>query len=221
MTVDSLGASVQNRAIWQLTITSDVPSSEPRKTVFIHARTHPGEVQGWWVTDELINLLLAEDEFGQNHISQIQLIDKCGFDQTLAKLQLASLGDHWGYGYDDLLSDLDYWAESPYVTVDSLGASVQNRAIWQLTITSDVPSSEPRKTVFIHARTHPGEVQGWWVTDELINLLLAEDEFGQFVRQRCVFYIIPMYNPDGVELEYPRENANGVDIESNWDKRSS
>ena len=26
-----------------------------------------------------------------------------------------------------------------------------------------------------------------------------------------------MYNPDGVELGYSRENANGVDIESGWD----
>jgi hypothetical protein len=25
-----------------------------------------------------------------------------------------------------------------------------------------------------------------------------------------------MYNPDGVELEFPRQNANGIDIESNW-----
>jgi hypothetical protein len=59
-------------------------------------------------------------------------------------------------------------------------------------------------------------VQGWWVTDELINLLLSEDPFSQFIRENCVLYIIPMYNPDGVELEYPRKNANGIDIESNW-----
>ena len=26
-----------------------------------------------------------------------------------------------------------------------------------------------------------------------------------------------MHNPDGVELGYPRENANGIDIESGWD----
>ena len=26
-----------------------------------------------------------------------------------------------------------------------------------------------------------------------------------------------MYNPDGVELGYARENANGIDIESGWD----
>lgn len=151
--------------------------------------------------------------------SQTLLADKCGFDQTLAKQQLAVLGDRWGYGYDSLLLDLDRWEQSPYVTLDSIGASVQNRALWELTITSDQPPTEPREIVYVHARTHPGEVQGWWVTNELINLLLSEDEFGQFVRSKCIFYIIPMYNPDGVELEFPRENANGIDIESNWDKQ--
>ncbi|MCK5453584.1 MAG: hypothetical protein KAJ16_04440, partial [Calditrichia bacterium] len=129
---------------------------------------------------------------------------------------LLTQGPHWGYGYDSLLADLPRWAQSSYVTIDSLGASVQNRALWQLTITADSPPTEPRRTVHVHARTHPNEVQGWWVTDELINLLLSEDPFSQFIREKCVFYIIPMYNPDGVELEYPRENANGVDLESNW-----
>ena len=145
------------------------------------------------------------------------LVDKCGvFDPLQAQQMLATLGDHWGYGYDSLLADLGRWVQSPYVSIDSLGASVQNRALWQLTITSDQPPLTPRRTVFLHARTHPNEVQAWWVTDELINLLLSEDPFAQFIRSQCVVYIIPMYNPDGVELEYPRQNANGIDIESNW-----
>jgi len=142
--------------------------------------------------------------------------DKCGYDEAQAMHLLSVLGDHWGYGYDSLLVDLQRWQQSPYVTVDSLGASVQNRALWQLTITADYPPTELRRTVFIHARTHPSEVQAFWVTNAVINLLLSEDEFAQLLRDRCIFYIIPMYNPDGVELEYPRENAHGVDIESNW-----
>lgn len=144
-------------------------------------------------------------------------IDKCGFDEALAAQMAEILGRNWGYGYDSLLADLDRWRQSPYVTIDSLGASVQNRALWQLTITSNLPpGSIPRHTVFIHARTHPGEVQGWWVTNEIINLLLSENPYAQFVRENCTFYIIPMYNPDGVELGYPRQNANGIDLESNW-----
>ncbi len=159
--------------------------------------------------------LLSQNRNG----ASISIVDKCGYyDTVLAKQHLATLGDNWGYGYDSLLVDLDRWAQSPYVKIDSLGASVQNRAIWQLTITSDNQPNEPRKIVFVHARTHPGEVQGWWVTNEMITLLLSEDDFAWFVRSNCIFYIIPMYNPDGVELEFPRENANGIDIESNWDK---
>lgn len=31
-------------------------------------------------------------------------------------------------------------------------------------------------------------------------------------------YVIPQYNPDGVELGKPRENANDIDLEREWDK---
>jgi len=142
--------------------------------------------------------------------------DKCGFDSNLAKSNLQVLGDHWGYSYDSLLVDLADWSANPYIKIDSLGASVQNRAIWQLTITSNDTANSHKQTVFLHARTHPGEVQSWWVTEQVINQLTSETDFARLLRENCVFYIIPMYNPDGVELEYARENANGVDIESNW-----
>ncbi|OGB63757.1 MAG: hypothetical protein A2Y94_05625 [Caldithrix sp. RBG_13_44_9] len=145
------------------------------------------------------------------------LNDKCGFDEEFSLQMKEILGYNWGYGYDSLLADLERWRQSPYITIDSLGASVQNRGLWQLTITSNnPPGATNRRTVFIHARTHPGEVQAFWVTNEVINLLISEDPFAQYVRENCTFHIIPMYNPDGVELGYPRENANGVDLERNW-----
>ncbi|MFQ6677075.1 MAG: M14 family zinc carboxypeptidase [Fidelibacterota bacterium] len=124
---------------------------------------------------------------------------------------------NWGYGYDSLLVDLNRWGDSPYVLIDSLGATAQNRAIWELTITENHLETSSLKRVYIHARTHPGEEESFWVTNEIINLLLSEMPFAEFVRANCVFHIIPMFNPDGVELGYPRENANGVDIESGWD----
>jgi hypothetical protein len=143
--------------------------------------------------------------------------DKCGFDEKLSAQMAELMGYNWGYGYDSLLADLERWRQSPYITIDSLGASVQNRGIWQLTITSnDPPGVTDRRTVFIHARTHPSEVQSFWVTNEVINLLISDDPFAQFVRENCTFHIVPMYNPDGVELGYPRENANMVDLERNW-----
>lgn len=148
----------------------------------------------------------------------IPVDDPCGYDPLASQALLATLGPGWGYNYDSLQVDLQQWRQSPYVTIDSVGASVQNRALWRLTITAPAPATAQRLRIWMHARTHPNEVQGWWVTDEVIKLLLGESPLAQLLRERCIFNIMPMYNPDGVELGLPRENAHGVDIESNWNK---
>ena len=143
--------------------------------------------------------------------------DKCGYDEAAATALQKLLGSNWGYGYIDLLSDLQRWAESPYVQIDSIGTSVEGRVLWQLTITQEqLAKSRAKHTIFIHARTHPAEVQAFWVTNAIINWLLSDVEWARRLREQCVFYIVPMYNPDGVELGYARQNANGVDLESNW-----
>ncbi len=142
--------------------------------------------------------------------------DKCGFliDNT-NEIQYLS-AEYMGYSYDSLLADLELWRLSEYVKIDSIGLSVQGRPLWQLTISSDPNNVAGKRTVHIHARTHPQETEGFYVTDEMIKILISETEFAQTVRTNCVFYIIPMYNPDGVELAHARTNANNVDLESNW-----
>lgn len=142
--------------------------------------------------------------------------DKCGYDTAQVRAMSEMLGDHWGYSYDSLLNDLSSWGASNYVQVNSIGQSTQNREIYELTITDPDPVKTAKHRIYIHARTHPNEVQSFWVTDEIINYLIAESPIGTYLRERCIFHIVPMYNPDGVELEKARENANDVDIESNW-----
>ncbi|MCF7824523.1 MAG: T9SS type A sorting domain-containing protein [Candidatus Marinimicrobia bacterium] len=167
----------------------------------------------------LILILITLNVSAQNYFpSSFDESDKCGpYNPTLARASLLDLGNHWGYGYDSLLIDMERWSLSPYVSIDSIGSSVQGRAIWELSITGpDSNALGEKKTVYIHARTHPNEVQAWWVTDEMIKILLSETEFAQELRNSLIFHIVPMYNPDGVELEYYRQNANGVDLESNW-----
>ncbi|WP_337872511.1 M14 family zinc carboxypeptidase [Ignavibacterium sp.] len=147
---------------------------------------------------------------------QTYLMDKCGFMEEEDEANNFTSVENWGYSYDSLLVDLNLWGQSPYVKIDSIGLSVQGRPLWQLTISSNPNDITNKRTVFIHARTHPQETEGFWVTEQIINILLSENELGQIIRENCVFYIVPMYNPDGVELGYPRRNANNVDLESNW-----
>ncbi|MFZ4621954.1 MAG: M14 family zinc carboxypeptidase [Bacteroidota bacterium] len=147
--------------------------------------------------------------------------DPCGFpDINSMEFKLAASGN-WGYGYDTLKYDLSQWKLSPFAVVESVGVSVQNRTLFVITIqdTSADPLNK-RVRVWMHARTHPGEVQGTWVVNEMIKMLLGNTEFAMTMRQRYVFNIMPMYNPDGVELGNARENANMIDIESNWNAAS-
>jgi hypothetical protein len=142
--------------------------------------------------------------------------DPCGYPDTSAPLYKKAAAAGFGYGYDSLKYDLGLWKKSPFVTIDSIGATVLNRGIFMLTIQDTAFRPQPRERVWIHARTHPVEVQGTWVTDEIIGTLLSKTPLAERLRDRCVFNIVPMYNPDGVELGFARENANGVDIESDW-----
>ncbi len=130
--------------------------------------------------------------------------------------QTADSTNGWGYRYSALLQDLNLWKQSPYVHVDSIGASRQKRALWMITLTNGTETGKQR--IFIHARTHPAEVQAFYVTREMIRFLLDTNAVATQIRKEFVFHIIPMYNPDGVELGYGRLNGNRVDIESNWDK---
>ena len=142
--------------------------------------------------------------------------DPCGYPDTSALSYKMAASVNWGYGYDSLRADLVRWSKSPFVRIDSVGASVQNRALYVLSIEDTGAAPVPRRRIWIHARTHPNEVQGTWVTNEIIAFLLSPSPLARQLRDSCVFNVLPMLNPDGVELLKPRENANGVDIESNW-----
>jgi hypothetical protein len=142
--------------------------------------------------------------------------DPCGTVDTTTTAFRQAAAMNWGYSFDSLRADLARWSASRFVRVDSIGASVQGRGLFMLTIQDTLPVFDPRTRVWIHARTHPSEVQSTWVTNEMIAFLLSDHPAAKVLRDSCVFNIVPMINPDGVELGRPRQNANGVDIESNW-----
>lgn len=139
-------------------------------------------------------------------------------DDDSAVKHLLKLDPGWGYNYDSLLLDVARWRNSPYVKIDSAGASVQNRALWLLTLTDTAEFFESKFRISIHARTHPNEVPSFYMTRKMIEILITDSPLSRKLRKNCIFHIMPMYNPDGVELGYGRENANHIDLERNWDK---
>ncbi len=168
----------------------------------------------------ILSILISFVSYAQKEINivngNVVEYDKCGFPMDDSDLGQYISPEYMDYSYDSLLIDLELWRTSDYVKIDSIGLSVQGRPLWQLTISSDPNNVVGKRTVHIHARTHPQETEGFYVTDEMIKILLSETEFAQTARTNCVFYVIPMYNPDGVVLGLPRRNANNIDLEANW-----
>ena len=67
------------------------------------------------------------------------------------------------------------------------------------------------------ARQHPGETQGSFVCEGVINKILERSKEGDFLRKYYAFYIIPMVNIDGVIFGHYRTNLIGKDLNRRWD----
>jgi hypothetical protein len=127
----------------------------------------------------------------------------------------------WGYPLDSLNADLARWRQHPRMKVDSIGLSAQGRPLWRVTVGEESGAVKPR--VFVHARTHPAEVQAFYVMREMLGFVAdtaSANTAAAQLRQEFAFHFVPMYNPDGVALGKARQNANNVDIESNWNATS-
>ncbi|MBR9977165.1 MAG: hypothetical protein KFH87_03670 [Bacteroidetes bacterium] len=136
--------------------------------------------------------------------------DPCGFS-------LRKPGDIllWGYGHDALIVDMQSWILHTMTSIDVIGNSVQGRPLYHMVFTN--PASRiQKKRIWIHARTHPIESESSQVARAMINELLSGSELGNLLLDHAIVHVLPMLNPDGVELRYPRTNFNGVDLESNW-----
>ena len=69
----------------------------------------------------------------------------------------------------------------------------------------------PGKTVFLMtARVHPGETPASHVLDGFLQFLLSDaDPRAQALRERFVFKLVPMINPDGVYRGHYRADTLG------------
>lgn len=124
--------------------------------------------------------------------------------------------NNWGYSYDSTLVFLKAINNSPFIKIDSIGKSVKGRAIWMITLQDSSSNFRPKYRVTLHARTHPSERQAQWITERMVAKLIGSGSITTALRKNVIFNIIPMHNPDGVELNIARQNANLVDLERNW-----
>lgn len=121
------------------------------------------------------------------------------------------------YNYSYLQTRIENWKQNQFVEIDTLGITPQGLPIQELIVTDNSVPNTDKKSVWIHARTHPSETPSSWHFDGIMNELLSNKEVVNFYLQEFEFHMIPFTNPDGVLYGRSRVNYEGINLEPNWD----
>ena len=105
------------------------------------------------------------------------------------------------YTYSDLLRDVESYEKSANAKVDILTYSLAGLAIPIVTITRSAktaPQAPKNKNLYlVTARIHPSETCSSFIVSALIQELLSNRDYEEFLKSNVV-KIVPMVNPDGV-----------------------
>ena len=69
-------------------------------------------------------------------------------------------------------------------------------------------------TIILSARVHPAETASSYMLEGYINYLIKHKEETNILLNKCSIGIVPMLNPDGVDLGLTRTDSNGFNLNS-------
>ncbi len=106
----------------------------------------------------------------------------------------------------------DSLAREPHISKTIAGRSGRGRAMPM------VQFGDPAATkhVMIIGRQHPPEVTGTMALLAFVEELAGDSPLAQEFREDFRVHVIPLVNPDGVDLGHWRHNTGGVDLNRDW-----
>ncbi len=124
------------------------------------------------------------------------------------------------YTYTDALDDITRWEASTFASsTEVIGQSVQSRDMHLLTfenVTSSIPYAN-KKVMWVGSRQHPMEVCGSWSAQGVVDFYIDQnDPEAKVFQDGWILKMVPDDNPDGMYLGQTRSNANGWDLNREW-----
>lgn len=114
-------------------------------------------------------------------------------------------------------ADFRRWTDSlsalPHVSRERIGTSRRGRPIEMLTVTDDPGATDH---VLLISRQHPPEVTGTLALLAFVEEIAGESPLAREFRSRFQTRVVPVVNPDGVDLGHWRHNTGGVDLNRDW-----
>lgn len=112
---------------------------------------------------------------------------------------------------------LDSLRPHPHLQEATVGQTVEGRPMMLLTITNPKVAEAEKKVIWLMARQHAWESGTSWVAEGALRFLLSKNPEAAKIRDRFIFKVFPMADPDGVVHGGVRFNVNGYDLNRNWD----
>lgn len=122
------------------------------------------------------------------------------------------------YTYTDCMAFLDKISgpeRANIVRRATLTKTIAGNNIEMLIITDFSASQDAiakRKCIILTGRVHPGESNASYVVEGLLEFILSDHKTAQLLRERFVFKVVPMLNPDGVIIGNYRCSLSGHDL---------
>ncbi|XP_073965826.1 nna1 carboxypeptidase isoform X2 [Choristoneura fumiferana] len=124
------------------------------------------------------------------------------------------------YTYSDLQEYLSRLQSHPIKSTFSklrlLCRTLAGNNVYYLTITAPPNTNEmeqkKKKAVVITGRVHPGETPSSWMMKGFIDYLTGDSNQARELREKFIFKLVPMLNPDGVIVGNNRCSLTGKDL---------
>ena len=181
-----------------------------------------GEGQGWFKGGERIsyyaNGIKKDITYTSKSYYTVSFSHKFTYDDDIVYFAFCV-----PYTYTDMMHDLQEIEQDPkrreIITRKTLCKTLAGNDCELLTITEkgDFETMCAKKAIVISARVHPGEVVGsWMMRGVLFYLTDCENEEAKLLREKYIFKIVPMLNPDGVINGNYRCSLAGCDLNRRW-----
>ncbi|PSN47951.1 hypothetical protein C0J52_10322 [Blattella germanica] len=122
------------------------------------------------------------------------------------------------YTYSDLQDYLirlqNHPVKSTYSKLRLLCRSLAGNNVYYLTVTAPSMHDEPKKkkAIVVTARVHPGETPASWMMKGFMDFLTGDSLQARELRDKFIFKLVPMLNPDGVIVGNNRCSLTGRDL---------
>lgn len=133
---------------------------------------------------------------------------------TQRRVWIAHAPPYVNRNFTDLLKSI---RKDPSVAYESIGKTPEGREMPLLTITDRAVPDRDKKVIWLMFRQHAWESGSSWTGEGLIRFVLSSDPLAATIRRGAVLKILALCDPDGVAHGRVRFNAQGYDLNRNWD----